>query len=385
MKNNLFNLFTKKQNQPFLSTKSYFVTNFEPSWMSGDYNSYASQGYSKNVIAYRCVNLIAQAAASVPFKLYRHNGDVEREITQHKILTLLKKPNPLLGGAEFFENLFAYRLISGDAYMTLIKNADNKPELYLLRPDRVKMVTDNSGMPYAYEYDNGEDKMIFEVNQKTMKSNVLHFRYFNPLSDYQGLSPMASAAYAIDQHNMAAKWNQAMLQNGARPSGALIMKNSHGSVLTDEQFERLKEQVNNEFSSAHNAGKPLLLEGGLEWKEMSLSPKDMDFIECKNSAARDIALAFGVPPQLLGIPGDNTYSNYEQARMAFWEETVMPMLDHLQDALNNWLVEQIDGSLELKIDKAYVETLTGKRERQLEALQKISFISDEQKRKIAGF
>lgn len=131
-------------------------------------------------------------------------------------------------------------------------------------------------------------------------------------------------------HQQSSYWNHLLLQNGARPSGALIVKDSNG-YLSDEQFERLQTQLSEKFSGNSNAGKPLLLEGGLGWQEMSINPKDMDFIESKNSAAREIALAFGVPPQLLGINGDNTYSNMQEARLALWEETLIPLLDKIAD------------------------------------------------------
>jgi HK97 family phage portal protein len=80
------------------------------------------------------------------------------------------------------------------------------------------------------------------------------------------------------------------------------------------------------FAGAKNAGRPLLLEGGLDWKPLSLTPAELDFINTKNAAARDIALALGVPPMLLAIPGDNTYSNYAEANRAFWRQTVIPLV-----------------------------------------------------------
>ena len=83
------------------------------------------------------------------------------------------------------------------------------------------------------------------------------------------------------------------------------------------------------YQGAVNAGRPLLLEGGLDWKAMSLSPKDMDFLEAKHTAAREIALAFGVPPMLLGIPGDNTYSNYQEANRVFFRQTVLPLAQRI--------------------------------------------------------
>ena len=145
---------------------------------------------------------------------------------------------------------------------------------------------------------------------------MLHQKLFHPLIDHYGLSPIEAAATAIDIHNSASRWNKALLDNSARPSGALVYASRDGN-LTTEQYNRLKGELETQFQGASNAGRPLLLEGGLDWKSMSMSPKDLDFIEAKHGAAREIALALGVPPMLLGIPGDNTFSNYQEANRTF--------------------------------------------------------------------
>jgi HK97 family phage portal protein len=149
------------------------------------------------------------------------------------------------------------------------------------------------------------------------------------------MSPIEAGSYAIDQNNEAMNWMQALLQNSARPSGALTVKDS--GTLSDENFNRLKAQIEEQYSGSSNAGRPMLLEGGLDWQQMGLSPTDMGIIEVKFSSARDVALAFGVPPQLLGIPGDNTYSNYAEARLAFWEDTALPLLQMIVNDWNAWL------------------------------------------------
>src|SRR5690606_38481596 len=129
---------------------------------------------------------------------------------------------------------------------------------------------------------------------------------------------------ALDLHNAAGAWNKALLDNSARPSGALVYAPKDGGNLSEEQFDRLKTELEEGYTGAGGAGKPLLLEGGLDWKAMGLSPKDMDFIEAKHVASREIALAFGVPSMLLGIPGDNTYANYAEANRAFYRLTILP-------------------------------------------------------------
>ena len=128
-------------------------------------------------------------------------------------------------------------------------------------------------------------------------------------------------------------------------------------MLSDGQFERLKHELEREYQGAENAGRPLLLEGGLDWKAMSLSPKDMDFLDAKHNAAREIALCFGVPPMLLGIPGDNTYANYQEANRAFWRNTVLPRRAASAAALSQWLSPAFGGGVRLVVDTDRIEAL----------------------------
>jgi HK97 family phage portal protein len=127
-------------------------------------------------------------------------------------------------------------------------------------------------------------------------------------------------------HNAASRWSKALLDNAARPSGAIVYRGMEaGGAMSQDQFERLQSELETHHQGARNAGRPMLLEGGLDWKPMGFSPSDMEFQKTKEAAARDIALAFGVPPMLLGIPGDATYANYAEAHRAFFRLTVLPL------------------------------------------------------------
>src|SRR4029079_10912364 len=135
----------------------------------------------------------------------------------------------------------------------------------------------------------------FDVDPLTGRARVLHVKSFHPLDDWYGMSPLEAAAFSIDQHNDAAKWNATLLQSSGRPSGALVYKPPYPDspdALGDAQRAALKEELDNFFTGAQNAGRPLVLEGGLDWKEMSMSPKDMDWLAGKDVSAREIALAF---------------------------------------------------------------------------------------------
>jgi HK97 family phage portal protein len=129
----------------------------------------------------------------------------------------------------------------------------------------------------------------------------------------------------------------------------------------------------------------LLLEGGLAWQSMSLTPKDMDFLELKHGAAREIALAFGVPPMLLGIPGDNTYANYREANLAFWRQTVLPLGQRFASAFGAWLGPAWGEGLRLAIDVDQVEALSAEREALWRRVNEADFLTPDEKREAVGY
>ncbi|MDD2839527.1 MAG: phage portal protein [Rickettsiales bacterium] len=376
----------KKSDKRINEIKSYYQPLGKAVWSDRNYEMFSREGYIKNVVGYKCISMLARSASSISFLLY--DKKTNEEIKNHPLIDLLNNPNPTQNRIEFFESLYSYKLISGNSFVKAVflrsENFQSPKELFILRPDRISIIAGNFGIPIAYEYKVNSTKSTFYLDKLTGKSEILHIKNFNPINDWYGLSPVEAASYAIDQHNESSKWNQAMLQNGAKPSGALMVKGDgdNSAFLTDEQFDRLKKQLNEEFSGSENAGKPLLLEGGLEWKEMSLSPADMDFLDAKHSCARDIAMVFGVPSQLLGIPGDNTYSNLTEARLAMWEETILPMVDNILTALNNWLVPMFDGNVELYYDKDKISALSSRQESYWNKIANADFLSDEEKKKL---
>jgi HK97 family phage portal protein len=326
----------------------------QPAWTPRNYKSFAEEGYQRNVVAYQAINKVADAIASVRWNVFRG----QQELTDHPILELISNPNPLQSGPQYMRAKVGFLLIAGNGYEERVKVGRDVRELYQLRPDRMKVIQSATGIPKGYCYEANGRRVTFDVDANTMDSDVRHLRMFNPLDDWYGMSPIEAGAYGIDQHNEAMKWMQALLQNSARPSGALVTKD--GEELSEENFNRLKAQIEEQYSGASNAGRPMLLEGGLDWRQMGMSPSDMAILETKFSAARDVCLAFGVPPQLIGIPGDNTYSNYAEARLAFWEDTVIPLLDMIAADWNAWLAEP--QSVELRPDLDQVPAIADKRQ-----------------------
>lgn len=357
-----------------------------PVWTPRNYAELAREGFARNAVAYRCVRLIAESAAALPWLLYERREGRTYELDDHPLLALLAKPNPLQSGPELMEAWYGFLMISGNAYLEAVDVAAQPRELYALRPDRMSLIPGPRGWPVAYEYKAGGGKVRFDIDRAAGRDPILHLRLFHPLNDYYGFSPIEAAAAGIDIHNAAGSWNKALLDNGARPSGALIYHGADGQAnLSEEQFARLKSELGDNYQGTANAGRPLLLEGGLDWKEMSFNPKDMDFIQSKNISAREIAAAFGVPPMLLGITGDNTYANYQEANRAFYRQTVLPLAGKAARALSAWLGPRFGGDLRLWYDADQVEALSYDRELLWKRVRSADFLTVNEKRAALGY
>lgn len=373
----LFDRFRRRETKESQAASLMVINPGQPAWSPRNYEAFAKEAYGKNVIAYQSINKIAEAIASVRFTVFRG----QQELVAHPLLDLLANPNPLQSGTEYIRAKVGYLMIAGNGYEERVKVGQEVRELYQLRPDRIKVVPAASGMPAGYVYSVGGRSVKWDVDQATLDSDVRHIKLFNPLDDWYGMSPIEAGAYAIDQHNESMAWMQALLQNSARPSGALVVSN--GNSLTDENFNRLKAQIEEKYSGSGNAGRPMLLEGGLDWKSMGLSPTDMGIIESKYSSARDVALAMGVPPQLLGIPGDNTYSNYAEARLAFWEDTVIPLLDFIVQDWNAWLAAPYGVQIRPDIDQ--IPAIADKRSRMWEMANASNDLTINERRAMKGY
>ena len=350
-------------------------------WTPRDYAALSREGYVANAIVHRAVRLVAENVAAAPYLVYE--GDAVRDT--HPLLSLLARPNPRQEGAAFLESVCAHLLLAGNAYVEAVTLRRERPEvreLYALRPDRMRVVPGPDGWPQSYEYTVAGRTLRFD--QSAAPPPILHLTQFHPLDDHYGLSAIEPAAVAIDTHNASARWNKALLDNAARPCGALVYAAGAGTALTDNQLERLKRELEDQFQGARNAGRPLVLEGGLDWKAMSLTPRDMDFLEAKHTAAREIALAFGVPPMLLGIPGDNTYSNYQEANRVFFRGTVLPLASRIGQALAQWLAPAF-GELRLDIDTDQIPALAADRAALWDQVTRAPFLTVNEKRQMTGF
>ena len=350
----------------------------QPVWSKRDFAQFAREGYQKNVIAAMCVQKTAEAMSSIGLEVWRG----ETLLSEHPLIDLLNRPNPQMSGREYIEAWASFLLIAGNSYEERFDVGSDPRELYILRPDRMRPIPSKDGLVSGYEYSgpNGQ-KRRWNVDALGGDYPVWHTKLFNPLDDWIGQSPMEAGAYSIDQHNEAMAWMQGLLQNSARPSGALVYAGD--STLPDDEYQRLKVQIEEQYSGARNAGRPMLLEGGLSWQQMGLNPSDMGIAESKNGAARDVALAFGVPAMLLGIPGDNTYANYAEARLAFWEDSVIPLIGRFIDEHNAWLADEQGVEIRANLDS--IPAIADKRKAMWDMADRSTDLTINESRELKGY
>ena len=349
---------------------------FAPAWLTGETDAGYVTGYSgqfdevfrRNPVGQRAVRLVAGMLGGL--EIFAAEGD--------------KRAAEIANSDGILEGITANLLLHGNAYVQLLGGDEAPIELIELRPERVSVVADERGWPTAYLYRAAREAVRIERNDPLGRAQIAHLRALHPRDDHYGLGCLDAAIAAASVHNRAAKWNKALLDNAARPSGALIYEPGDGSNLSTEQFERLRDELAQEFSGSGNVGRPLLLDGGLRWQALSLTPADMDFVALKEAAARDIALAFGVPPVLVGLPGDATYANAREAGRALYRQTILPMaariLASLSALLGDWL-----GPVRLAVDTDQLSELGEDRAKLWEQVNAAGFLSDAEKREMLGF
>ncbi len=341
------------------------------SWTPRETGALTRAGFAGNPVGFRAVKLVAESVAALP--VVADGG----RVVVHPALSLLARPNAEQGRAELVEALVAQMLLTGDGYVEAV--GEGMPaELHVLRSDRMAVVPGADGWPVGYDYRVGGRKLRFRADA------VCHVRSFHPTDDHHGFSPMQAAAAAVDVHNAASRWSKALLDNAARPSGAIVHRGPEGAELSREQFDRLQAEMEAYHQGARNAGRPMLLDGGLDWKPMGFSPSDMEFQETKRDAAREIATAFGVPPMMLGIPGEATYANYAEANRAFFRLTVLPLAERVAARLGGWLSGLSGEPVTLSVDLDAVPALSAERDARWRRIVEADFLSDGEKRAMLG-
>ena len=363
------------------------------STMPRTFAGYAEEGYKKNCVAFRCINLITNTIAQVEWIASIDDTELD---SSHPLMGLLSNPNPFVGAGQFYEAAVGFFMIAGNLYFEGVGvlgedlTAKAPPrEMYVLRPDRMTIQPGATGYPSRYIYQVGSNKVSYPVEESTGESAICHVAAFDPTDDLYGMSPLRAAAFSIDQHNAGGRWNNRLLQNSARPSGAVYQDSTNAVGLSEEEFTRFKKELRESYAGADNPGKVLLLEAGLRWQEMGLSPKDMDWIQAKDTTTRDICMVLGVPAMLVGVPGDNTYANYHEARLALVEDRVAPLASIIGSALARWLkpyfVKRDSATLTIEANLDSLPAIQHRRAETMKSVDMLTYLTVDEKRDLAGY
>lgn len=329
-------------------------------WSEFNYPSYSFNGYAKNVVVNHCISSIADSVADLQFILKINKNEVEND----PLLDLLNRPNPRQSFKEFMRFVVCYKLIAGNTYVRAFSSDGmrNKKvfQLETLRPDRVTIVPNTFSLPAAYLYTINGITYEYPVDPATFLSDVLHVKYFHPMNDLYGLSPIQVAMMNIDQHNSANEWNQRLLNNHAKPSGVYNVKAGQG--INAQQRQEIEQKLKERITGKYNAGNPVIAGVDFEWIQTSLSPAEMDWVNSKGVTARDICLAFKYPPFMLGMAEGSTFNNLAEAKLSFYEETVIPLTEHIYSELAYYLTRMTGRNIQMIVDKDKISALAIRRQ-----------------------
>ena len=272
---------------------------------------------------YSCVRILAEAVAGLPLHLYRYKEDGGKEkASDHPLYLLLHdEPNPEMSSFVFRETLMTHLLLWGNAYAQIIRNGKGEViALYPLMPDRMTVDRDSNGQLY-YEYTVSMDDTPTVKGSlvRLHPSDVLHI----PGLGFDGLvgySPIAMAKNAIGMAIACEEYGAKFFANGAAPGGVL----EHPGTIKDPQ--RVRESWQSTFGGSGNSNKIAVLEEGMKYTPIGISPEQAQFLETRKFQINEIARIFRVPPHMVGDLEKSSFSNIEQQSLEFVKSTLEPWL-----------------------------------------------------------
>ena len=285
---------------------------------------------------YACVRILAESIASLPLHFYQYNdaGGKEKAVNHPLYWLLHDEPNPEMSSFSFRETLMTHLLLWGNAYAQIIRNGRGEViALYPLMPDRMTVDRDARGRIY-YEYARSDS----DANTLGKKSTVIlspEDVFHIPGLGFDGLvgySPIAMAKQAIGMGLACDEYGAAFYQNGAQPGGVL----EHPNVLKDPK--RVRESWNAIYQGSKNAHRIAVLEEGMTYKPITISPEQAQFLETRKFQIDEIARIFRVPPHMIGDLEKSSFSNIEQQSLEFVKYTLAPWISRWEQAIQRSLL-----------------------------------------------
>lgn len=327
-----------------------------------DYSANVREAYLNNPVSYYCINLIVSAAIQPRWELYVGDKEVEKEPKGNPLLGVYRfmdRPNEKQSLEDFIKLLFIHYYLAGEAFVYRVPDAKafarGNGKLYLIAPDKV--VIQNK------EYIIDGRIHVPMVNEDGTR-DILHIAEWHPNSD-RGMSHLQPAWAAISNINEAQRWNHSVLKNSGKLSIVAVLKSfgaSKGSTLSKDQLDSLNDDLA-EFATGSNRGRPFVATGDWNFTELGLNNKELEWLTGMEAMARNIALALGVDPVLLSLPGDSTYNNKREAFSALFKNTALPQLQRLVGSIEHWLKEIVPGDWEIRFNLDDIPALEPEREK----------------------
>jgi HK97 family phage portal protein len=330
-----------------------FVHAIKHNFPSDNLEAYAKEGYAENPTVYACIKLVAESMASIPLRV-KVNGEL---VEDHPLERLLEQPNPDEGGIEFRIAAASWLLMSGNCYTQKLMSGKTPTQLMNWQPYNFS-ITRRLGNPLPLRYTyakNQQHERNFDVDPISGKSEIMHWRTFNPSksSGEFGQAPLKAAASCVDSANASRLWNYSTTQN----SGSASILVTSEQEITPKQQQQLEQNLVEKWMGPKNANKIKVMGSATKVQTISMTPKDMEWIEGLKLSAKEICSVFGVPTQLLGIEGSQTYANYAEAKIAFYTQSVMPLLNLYISELNRFLSPDFGDSVEICYNKDDIDAL----------------------------
>jgi len=323
----------------------------------------------QNPIVYRCIKLLTQNIGSIPIVV-----EIESKEDEH-IKHAIEKPNSSEDMSQFMEKLIAHLMVDGNAYVLNILDLDENLSMYIVDPKNVSIQKNEFGSVIGYYYSTIKGRK-YEGIDRDGKCKLLNLKYLNPFGTNE--SPCQVIRRTVNLYDSILKHNQALMDNAARFSGALIVNGR----LDPHQKQELRAAVDSKVGPS-KAGHIAILQGDIKWEEMKANVRDADYTDGQIAVVRTIASVFGVPPTMLGIL-DTGLNNYRESRLHFWEDTILPLARHIISALERWLNMYAYGQIKLKLDLSEIPAFADKTDRRISIMSTAGFIPDEDKLRLCG-
>jgi HK97 family phage portal protein len=325
----------------------------KPLWSNWDTQSAITSGLKKSTFVYVCIMRNANAIASLPLKAQRQEQDGRWvDAPDTGLQMLLDRPNAFWSRQHWIQRTVTELFLSGNSLICKLRVDGTPVELWNVLPNMIAPVP--TGTVHIKEY-----LVRNQAGQefRTPAEDIVHLQFVDPSNFYWGMSPMQAAARAIDTDVEAASWQKTSLENFMVPPGLLAFRGN----ITDGQFTKLRAQMKEQYQGQKNARLPLMLGNHqikeVDWKPLSLTPQEVDFMETRKLTREEICAVMGVPPPIAGILERATYSNIETARQIWWEDTLLPLTELIEQGLTIQLAPEMGEGLRVKADTSKVVAL----------------------------